>query len=400
MKISKPVVFLGLASLFTDAASEMIYPLLPLFLSKELGASAAVIGLIEGVADSTSAVSKFLFGWWSDKLRKRTRFVAAGYLLANLVRPLIGLALQPWHVLTLRFTDRVGKGMRTAPRDAWLASLAGEHKRGLVFGFHRGMDHAGAVIGPLVATLFLAFYPGELRPLFLISIVPGLAAVGFILAAKRASTEPAQWDARTETPHFSAAVPPAFKHYLLILSVFVLGSSSDVFLLMKLQEAGLDIKFIPLAWSALHVVKSLMSVPGGWWADRVGARPSILMGWVVFAVSYTTLAMSDRLTIVIGAFLLYGFFPALTESAEKAYISKLVPDHARGTAFGLHNLVTGLGAFPASLVFGYLWTAHGPQTAFLTGAALAASAVILLLFLKPASTNHFDGTMGSRSDGR
>ncbi len=386
--ISKPVLFLGIASLFSDAASEIIYPLLPLFLTQSLGASVVFVGLVEGIADSTAAVTKYLFGWLSDRLRKRTPFVVAGYTVANLFRPLIGLAGAPWHVLALRFTDRVGKGMRTAPRDAWLAGLAEHHQRATIFGFHRAMDHAGAVIGPLAATAFLWFYPGQLRSLFLLSMIPGLMAAVFVMAAKRNSPEPTKLDSLSETPRLPRTLSLTFKRYLAVLSIFVLGSSSDVFLLLKLQSAGLDTKWIPLAWAALHAVKSFFSLPGGRLADRIGRRPSIHLGWLVFASAYIILGLSNRIEIVFAAFLLYGLYPALTESAEKAFVAEMVQDDARGTAFGFHNLVTGLGAFPASLLFGYLWTTGGSSLAFLTGATLALSASLLLLFLPLSQTKN------------
>lgn len=391
--VTKPVFLLGAASLFSDAASEMIYPLLPLFLTKHLGASAVFIGLVEGVADSTAAIAKYLFGWLSDRLRKRTPFVVGGYAIANLFRPLIGISGVPWHVLILRFADRVGKGMRTAPRDAWLASLSERQKRGTIFGFHRAMDHAGAVVGPLLATTFLWLYPGQLRLLFLWSIVPGLMAAGFVIAAKKASREPIKSYPESKPPVSPIVIPPTFKRYLAILSVFTLGSSSDVFLLLKLQTAGLEIKWVPLSWSALHIVKSLGSIPGGRLSDRIGRRRSIALGWLIFAGVYVVLGMSDRMDLVITAFLLYGLFPALTESAEKAFVSELVHENARGTAFGLHNLVTGLGAFPASLLFGFLWTNGGPQLAFLTGAALALVACFFLSSL--SLPNHFDRAIGA-----
>ncbi len=394
--ISRPIFLLGAASLFTDAASEMIYPLLPLFLTQTLGASAMFVGLVEGVADSTAAITKYLFGWLSDRLKKRTPFVVAGYTIANLVRPLIGVTGAPWHVLALRFTDRVGKGMRTAPRDAWLAGLAEHHKRGTIFGFHRAMDHAGAVVGPLLATAFLWFYPGQLRPLFLLSIVPGFMAAGFVIAAKKASPEPTKVYPESESPHLPIVMPSALKRYLAVLAIFTLGSSSDVFLLLKLQTVGLETKWIPLAWSALHVVKSLGSIPGGRLADRIGRRPSITLGWLTFAGVYMVLGISNRIEVVIAAFLLYGLFPALTESAEKALVSELVDDNARGTAFGLHNLITGLGAFPASFLFGYLWTEGGPRLAFFTGAAIALIACLSLSLL--SLPNHLDRAIGPGRD--
>lgn len=189
-KISKPVFYIGLVSFFTDTSSEAIYPLLPVFLTSVLGATPAFIGLLEGVAESTASITKFIFGWLSDRTGKREPLVIGGYSIANIIRPLIGFATAPWQVLTLRFTDRIGKGMRTAPRDAWLASLSTPETRARVYGFHRSMDHAGAVLGPILATIFLWFYPEKYRPLFLLTLIPGLLAVVFIFAARKAENVP------------------------------------------------------------------------------------------------------------------------------------------------------------------------------------------------------------------
>ncbi|MCG3204471.1 MAG: Multidrug resistance protein MdtH [Elusimicrobia bacterium] len=382
--IPKSAFFLGVVSFFTDAASEMIYPLLPLFLAQQLGASAAFIGLVEGVADSTASVAKFYFGWLSDRLKKRTRFVVMGYSIANLFRPLIGLALFPWHVLVLRFIDRIGKGMRTAPRDAWLSGLVDHHRRGTIFGFHRAMDHAGAVVGPLLATLFLWFYPGNYRSLFLISVIPGICAVYFIVLAKRASNEPPRPKGPLVTPRLAAALPLMFKRYLMILMVFTLGSANDVFLLLKLQSIGLAPKWIPVSWALLHVIKSLCSMPGGKLADRIGYRHAILMGWMVLGGVYLLLGFFTHPAIVLVVFLFYGLYPALTESAERALIAGLVADESRATAFGIHNLTVGLCALPAGLLFGYLWTVGGPRLAFWSGASLVFLASLALSILMRA----------------
>lgn len=379
-KISRPLFFLGLASLFTDASSEMVYPLLPLFLTSVLGASAMFVGLVEGVAESTAAFAKYFFGWLSDRKKKRTRFVVGGYALANTMRPFIGVATAPWHVLALRFADRIGKGMRTAPRDAWLAGLVPQDVRGRAYGFHRAMDHAGAVLGPLIAASFLYLFPGKLRPLFLLSLIPGLAATVCVLFAKRSQSKEPPAAPQLSAGHDGASIPRSFIPYFAILFVFTLGGSSDAFLLLKLTDCGVGARFLPLLWSALHVVKSVGSLAGGRITDQIGRRPCIVFGWLWYAVVYATLGFAENKTVVVVTFLSYGLYYGFTESAERAFVAEMVPDSGRGRAFGLHNLVEGLGALPASLLFGFLWKTSGTTTAFLVSAIFAATAALLISF--------------------
>jgi MFS family permease len=377
-KIPRPLFFLGLASYFTDAASEMMYPLLPLFLTSVVGASFMFVGLVEGVAESTAAYAKYFFGWWSDKTKKRTRFVIGGYMVANTVRPLIGLATAPWQVLALRFTDRIGKGMRTAPRDAWLAGLVPSDMRGRAYGFHRAMDHAGAMTGPLIASAFLFLFPGQLRTLFLVSIVPGLVAAFCILLAHWAHKGTAPVEEKPFLGKPGAVLPSAFKRYLAVIFIFTLGGSSDAFLLLKLSAAGVDGKYIPLLWSALHVVKSSTSLLGGQLADQVGRKPAIVLGWLWYAAIYLALGLVESRFLVIAIFLAYGLYYGLTESAERALVAEMVSPEARGRAFGLQNLMEGLGALPASLLFGFLWKAASPFLAFAVSAAFALAAALLM----------------------
>jgi MFS family permease len=387
-KITRPIFFLGLASFFTDASSEIVYPLLPIFLTSVLGATTMFVGVVEGVAESTAALTKYLFGWWSDRVGKRTRFVIGGYALANSVRSLIGLATSPGQVLALRFTDRIGKGMRTAPRDAWLAGLAPSEARGRAFGFHRAMDHAGAVTGPLLATGFLFLFPGQLRPLFLWSLAPGLVAILCVVAARWTGAPSAE---RPAAPAPEAAprvpVPAALRPFLAILFIFTLAGSSDAFLLLRLNDVGVDARYIPLLWSALHVVKVVASVLGGRFADQVGRRTSIVAGWMWYGAIYAALGLVDSRAWAVGIFLAYGIYYGLTESAERALVADMVPPSARGRAFGLQNMVEGLGKLPASLLFGYLWKAFGATTAFGTSAAFAFIATVLLLLWRRPPAN-------------
>ncbi len=408
MSLSRPVKLLGLASLFTDAATEAIYPLLPIFVTRVLGGNPASLGAIEGAADATSSVLKILAGRWSDRTGRRRPFVLAGYTIAGLVRPLIALAATWQQVFAIRVADRVGKGLRGAPRDAMLGALASPNQRGRIYGFHRAMDHAGAVVGPIVATVFLYFAPGAYRMLFALTIIPGLFAIGMLLlvpevraggaekagragggslaspespAEANLTGQPQSLDGAHEpyaTHQADQRYPPAFKRYLLILAIFTLGNSSDAFLLLRLADAGLATSLLPLTWAGLHVIKSALSTYGGILSDRFGRRQLIISGWILYAAVYAGFALAGTLTALLVWFFIYGAHFALVEGSEKALVADLVSGSAQGAAFGWYNAVLGFGALGASLLFGFLWESLGPATAFFTGAGLAVTAAGLL----------------------
>lgn len=374
--LPRSVKLLGFTSLLTDAASEAIYPLLPVFVTRVLGGNPAALGVIEGAADATSSVLKILAGRWSDRSGRRKPFVFAGYTIAGLVRPLIALATLWQHVFLIRVADRVGKGLRGAPRDAMLGTLARLGERGRVFGYHRAMDHAGAVIGPVFATGFLYFAPGEYRTLFALTIVPGVLAVGTVLLIPEPRPDPT--NQTNQTHRTDPPLPSAFRRYLLILGVFTLGNSSDAFLLLRLSDAGLSTAWLPLTWAGLHVIKSSLSTLGGTLSDRLGRRHLIIAGWALYAITYAGFALSDGLLATLTWFFVYGAHFAMVEGSEKALVADLVPGVAQGTAFGWYNAVLGFGALGASLLFGFLWQSFGPATAFFTGAGLAITASALL----------------------
>lgn len=385
--LPKSVWLLGLTSLLTDAASEAIYPLLPVFVTTVLGGRAVSLGLIEGTADAASSLLKVVAGRASDAFGRRRPLVIFGYALASLARPLMALA-QSWpHVFVIRLIDRVGKGIRGAPRDAMLAAFAPPDARGRVFGFHRGMDHAGAIIGPLAASLFLWFHPGEYRLLFLLTIVPGALAVALVLFVPEVRTGPsaAAADDPADAPTRAAVVlrttplPSGLKRFLLILALFTLGNSSDAFLLLQLSTAGMSMSALPLAWAALHVVKAGLSTAGGALSDRYGRRTLIIAGWLVYAIVYAGFAFSTSAVALVAWLMIYGVYFALTEGSEKALVADLTPSERHGTAFGWYNAVVGLGALAASLLFAAIWQTWGARPAFLTGAALSLAASALLL---------------------
>jgi len=386
--ISGPVWLLGWVSFFTDMATEMVYPLLPLFLTRVLGAGAMSLGVIEGIADAANSALKVVSGWLADRSKSPKTLVLAGYSLSSAARPLIALATAWPQVLGIRFVDRLGKGIRGAPRDAMLADFAPAHARGRVFGFHRAMDHAGAVTGPLIASLFLYAYPGEYRTLFALTIIPGVVVILVLLRVPSSARPAVAPDAGL--PHHRPGAAgdawraPGFSRAMLVILLFSLGNASDAFLLLRLSDLGIATFWIPLLWSALHVVKVLSSLAGGALSDRLGRRTMIGAGWIGYALVYAGFGLLDSTPAIVALFLAYGLYFGLTEGVEKAWVADMAPSYARGTAFGIYNAVLGIGALAASLLFGLLWTRVSPQAAFMTGAALALLATALLYTTRPA----------------
>lgn len=394
-RLSRNVKALAAVSLLADVSSEMIYPLLPLFLSAVLGASASVIGGIEGAAESTAAMLKLASGWWSDRVRRRKPLVVGGYALSTIARPLIGLATSPWHALLVRMSDRVGKGIRTSPRDALLADSAEPSQRGRAFGFNRAGDNLGAVIGPLIAWMLLQRASVPMRSVFFWAAVPGVVSLIVLLVFVRektatltagatagATAEP-RMNAETALMGADAALGPSFWKYLVVLLVFTLGNSSDAFLLLRASQVGVPMVMVPILWAAFHMVKSVSSTPGGTLSDRVGRRPLIVTGWLLYAAVYLLFGHAAAQWQVWALFLVYGLYFGLTEGVEKALVTDLVPAARRGTAFGWYNLTIGLGALPASVMFGLVWDRVSPVAAFTLGATLAVMAAIALLAIVP-----------------
>ena len=386
--LTRNVLALGLVSLLTDTATEAIIPLLPAFLMTLAGAGPVALGLIEGAADSVASLLKLVSGRAADRLGRNRPLVLAGYALSSLARPFIALAAIPAHVLAVRVADRVGKGLRTSPRDNLIAGSVPANQRGTAYGFHRAMDHAGAVLGPLLAVVFLTFWTKNLRLLFALTAIPGALAVLAILGGVREAAPPAPATPRPSAP----PVPlPAGRlaRFLVPLAIFTLGNSSDVFLLLKAGtangEAGkIPLVGLPLLWMGFHVVKMLASTPGGRLADRLGRVRTIGLGWAVYALVYAGFAFAHSRAAVIGLFAVYGLYYGLTEGAEKALVADLAPAASRGTAFGWYHATVGLLALPAGLLFGGLWSAYGDAVAFGVGAGLALLALVLLVALAPS----------------
>lgn len=382
---------IGLVSLLNDASSEIIYPLLPIFLATSLGASARVIGTIEGLAESISSLLKLFAGYLSDRLAKRKSLVVAGYSIASLARPLLAFA-QTWtHVLAIRLTDRLGKGIRTAPRDAMIADAVGVEQRGIAFGFHRAMDHAGAVIGPIVGYLLVVIFvanaqsptTGEFSKIFLAASVPALIAVLVAIFFMRES--PVHSQRGPEIKKLSLrGFDSNFKRFLFVLALFTLSNSSDSFLILRAMDSGVSVALVPLLWAAHHGMKVLSSLFGGDLSDRLGRKQLIVSGWILYAAVYAGFAYATNQASLWVLFLVYGIYFGLAEGAEKALVADLVRPEQRGTAYGLYNLAFGVTVFPASFLMGMIWDWKGPTVAFLVSALMGATAAMLLLiFVRP-----------------
>ena len=408
-RLPRNVFAISLVSLLNDVSSEIIYPLLPVFLNMTLGVSPRILGTIEGVAESASSLLKLFAGHFSDRAGKRKGLVVAGYALSSLIRPLLAFATTWYQVLGIRLTDRVGKGIRSAPRDAMIADAVRIDERGLAFGFHRAMDHSGAVIGPLIGYALVVLLAadqnaptaGDFQTIFLLASIPALAAVLVVAFFVRESHKPKH--VPVTTPQ-KVAVPVRlslrgfdsnFKRFLPIIALFTLSNSSDFFLILRARDAGVSGANMLLLWAGLHVTKVLSSIFGGDLSDRLGRRRLIVSGWILYAAVYAGFAFVSNEVSVWILFLIYGIYFGLVEGAEKALVADLVKPEQRGTAYGLYNLAFGITVFPASVLMGALWDWRGPQTAFLVSAALGATAAVLLMMT--VKTGRSDQPMESKA---
>jgi MFS family permease len=381
-RLSRTVKVLGLVSLFTDASSEMIYPLLPVFLTSVLGAGAAFLGVIEGIAEGTASILKGFSGYISDKLQKRKALILAGYGLSAFVKPFFAAADAVWQVLVVRFVDRVGKGIRTAPRDALISETTDPSIRGKAYGFHRAMDTLGAVVGPAIAFLMMWLLRGEgnsaYRWVFLAAFLPGLVAVGLIVFALREK----KFEVEARIPSLSLkGFPRGYKMLLVVVAVFTLGNSSDAFLLLRAQNLGMQPYLIPLLWMVFNVVYSAVSTPGGMLSDRIGRKKTLLIGFVLYGLIYVGFGFAEQLVYTWLLIAAYGVFYGLTQGCMSAYVADFAPPEMKGTAFGVYHMTDGISKLFASVIFGVIWQtsgARGPALAFFFGAAMALTAALLL----------------------
>jgi MFS family permease len=388
-------------SFFTDVSTEMIYPLLPVFLASVLGANASFIGAIEGVAETTASLLKLVSGWWSDKVGSRKMLVVAGYGIASIVRPFTAMTQTASQVLMIRLSDRIGKGIRTSPRDALLADSASVSVRGRAFGFHAAADNAGAVVGPLLAFLFLKLQgvgsfeetkrllPHDeqaLRNVFWLSAVPALVAMVVLVLVVR--DVPKHAEAKKDEgsiDQMAGGLTKRFWAYLVVVLLFTLGNSTDAFLLLRANQLGVPIAMAPILWALLNFVKSATGTYGGGLSDRVGRKPLIVGGWILYSAVYFAFGWATAAWHAWILFAVYGIFYGMTEGTEKALVADIVPTRRRGSAFGWYNLAIGLGALPASLIFGRIWDTAGAPTAFVFGASLALIAAVLMTFVAPST---------------
>ena len=373
------VFLLGIVSLLNDVSSEMVYPLLPVFLKNVLNAGTTFIGVIEGIAETTASVLQIFAGWLSDRWAVRKPIVVFGYSISSLARPILSVAKAPWQVLIIRFADRFGKGMRGAPRDAIVADSTPEEFRGRAFGFHRALDNLGAAIGPILATVLLIALKDNLRLIFFLASIPALLSLFVLIFVKERKPE-----RKEGAPPVKLTLRPfdhRFKLFLLIVIIFTLGNSSDAFLLLRAKDIGISLSLIPMLWFALDMTRTLFSMPAGIISDRVGRRYVIVLGWFIYALTYFGFAFSSQPIHIWLLFIFYGFYYSLTEGTERAFIADLVPSELRATAYGIYRFAIGVGAFPASVIFGAIWHWAGHITAFSFGAGLAFLASILLLAL-------------------
>jgi len=376
------IVWFGVVSFLTDVGTEMIYPLLPLFLSNILHAPRSFIGAVEGAAEATASLLKLVSGRISDRLRRKKPLVILGYGVSSLARPLVGFATQPWHVLATRVADRFGKGVRSSPRDALLADAADPAERGRAFGFHQAMDNAGAIFGPVIATVLLALGV-TMRSVFFVAAIPGALAMSALVFGVREEARGDAGDAaRAERKRASnARFSGTFVRYLVCVGLFGLGNSSDAFLLLRGQQCGVATRWIPLLWMAHNGTKAALSTWGGALSDRLGRRRVIIGGWSLYAVTYLAFGFASRAWHIWALFVVYGLYYSLVEGSEKALVADLMPAGARGRAYGWFNAVIGVAALPASLAFGAISDRWGARLAFTVSASLAGAASLWLALL-------------------
>ena len=369
------VFFVGLTSFLTDTTSKMIYAVMPMFLLS-LGATKTELSLIEGIAESTASLLKALSGWWSDKIGRNKPFMIVGYGVTALLSPLFAAAATPFQVLIIRFAERVGKGIRTAPRDSLIAGSTDEKSRGKGFGFHKAMDNSGAILGPLLAFAILALFPGGYRKIFLVAGIPSIIGlVSLILFVKDAKKDKSDIPGRIRLSDF----PKKFYFFLVIAFLFTLGNSTDALLLVKAGDVGIKDAFIPIMYLIFNSVSVFFSVPAGILSDRIGREKLIVFGYLLYSLIYFGFGATGSERMVVLLFALYGVYSAATDGAQKALVSDIIDKSKRGTALGLYNSIIGITLLPASVIAGLLYDNVSNRAPFYFGAGMAFIAAIFML---------------------
>ncbi len=377
-RIPRNVWITGWVSFFMDVSSEMVYPLIPLFLTSALGASKSVVGLIEGLAEATASILKLCSGILADRFGRNKLLMGLGYGISTASRPILALAPGWGTVLAARFTDRVGKGIRTAPRDAIIAGSTPADRLGLAFGFHRTLDTAGAVVGPAAALLILSVWVADYRLIFWLSIIPGLVAVLLIVWLITADGPPPS--ARSQPPWSLRHLDGRLIRFLFVIGLFSLGNSSNAFLILRAEHLGIESAWISGLYLAFNGTYALCSLPAGLLADRIGMKQMILYGFGLFALVYLGLALATQGWQIAGLFIGYGLYMGLTDGVQRAYLATLIQVDQQATGYGLYHMVVGLAILPASLLAGFLWDRIGPSAPFLFGTGTAVLAGLLFAF--------------------
>lgn len=373
------IFYTGLTSFFTDTATKMIYSVMPLFLLS-IGASKTELSLIEGIAESTASLLKAFSGWWSDKVGRNKPLMFIGYALSAVVLPLYAVAISPLQILCFRFAERVGKGVRTAPRDSLIAASANKGETGKSFGFHKTMDNAGAIIGPLLAFGILSLFPGQYRRVFLFSVVP--AGIGILVILFRVREAKKNTQASLGKFRFQD-FPKRYYIFLVIIFVFTLGNSTDALLIVKANDVGIQALYIPMVYLVFNSVSVLFSIPFGILSDRIGRERLLICGYLLYAGVYLGFGHTSSKLVIVMLFALYGLYGAATDGIQKALVSDLVSKERKGTGLGIYNSLLGITLLPASLIAGLLYDHVGSSAAFNFGASMAlAAGCMMVVFFK------------------
>ncbi|MDD4771890.1 MAG: MFS transporter [Bacteroidales bacterium] len=373
--LEKNAFFTGLTSFFTDTSTKMVYSVMPLYLLS-IGASKTTISLIEGIAESTASLLKAISGYWSDKIGKNKPFMVIGYGITAIVTPLYALARIPSQILFFRFFERIGKGLRAAPRDSLISGSIQKNEAGKTFGFQKAMDNSGAIVGPLIAFLLLSIFPLNYFYIFLLATIPAILGVlTIIIFIKEAKAEKKE----TTNKISLKQLPKKFYFFLIIVFVFTLGNSADALLLVKTSETGIDKSYIPFVYMIFNTVSVLLAIPIGKLSDRIGREKLIILGFLVYAVVYYFFGRFNSINIFIFLFILYGFYSALTDGSQKAMISDIVSKDLKGTGFGIYHALLGITLLPASLIAGLLYDKVNSNAPFYFGSLMALIATILMI---------------------
>jgi MFS family permease len=378
--ITRNIFLLGLVSLFTDLSSQMVFPLIPLFLTTVLGAGAYAVGIVEGTAETTASLLKAVSGYWSDKIKKRKPFVLFGYSLSSLTKPLFAFANIWSFALFVRVIERIGKGLRTAPRDAIVAESCDEGFRGKAYGFHRAMDGIGSILGAVLAFLLLPIL--GYRNIFLFAIIPGIIAVFVILFVKEKNA-PAKEEPEEKPVKLSfKELPKNLRLFIIVSSIFALGHFGYAFLLLRAKDIGLADNMAILLYVLFYVVYTICVIPAGILSDKIGRKSVLVAGYLVFAITSFGLIYTSNIYNIILYFVIYGIFYAMIDGVQRAFVVDLAPKHLKATALGTFHTAIGLVALPGGFIAGLLWDKISPEATFLYGFILAIISMVLFIFVK------------------